>query len=376
MKELTRTISKNTWRLLKKKSASITTGDSVGLLDHLAPLSAFLDIPFVSDNKELLVSAKKYYPQVKQVYIPSNQPFYTNLAKHFDLLFVSSGLYRQKLQPLCELFAGKKIEFCYCPHGNSDKSLEQFALQNACLTYGDQMEDRLHSSGLFNHLQFVMKTGNYRLAFYQKYKQFYDAIIENEVFKSFKKKQKTLLFAPTWEDFALSSSLLDVGIHLIKALPSHLNLIIKPHPWHERHASGYLSLLEEMCLNKENTLMLREYPIVMPLLNRIDIYLGDFSSIGYDFLYFNRPMFFFDPKKRLDKMEISSSYLHACGKVIEESRYQSIYHEIEKKQNINIGVKRQKLFNYVFKKNVNFDLFKERLFIAFEKAFFKDSENK
>jgi len=358
----TQTISEFRWRLLSARSASLTTGDAIGILDHLAPLSYFLDIPFISDNKELLVSAKKYYPQVKQVYIPTDQPLYTYLANHFDLLFVSSALYRQNLQPLCELFSGKKIEFCYCPHGNSDKSLKQFSLQNACLMYGDQMEERLCSRDLLNHLQVAIKTGHYRLAFYQKYKKFYDAIIEDEIFKHFAKKQQTLLFAPTWEDFALSSSLRDVALPLLKKLPSHFNLIIKPHPWHERNEAGFLSLLEQMCFDKGNAIILREYPLVLPLLQRVDLYLGDFSSIGYDYLYFNRPMFFFDTKKRLDKIESSSSFLHRCGELIPESKYQNIYQLIETSKDKGKNRERLKLYNYTFEKTIDFNSLKKQIF--------------
>ena len=375
MKEPTQTISKDPWRLLKEKSASITTGDSIGILDHLAPLSALLDIPFISDSEDLITSAKKYYPQVKQIYIPTDQALYPYLSKHFDLLFVSSALYRQNLQPFCELFSGKKIEFCYCPHGNSDKSLKQFKLQNICLMYGDQMEERLRSNDLFNHLQVGIKTGNYRLAFYQKYKQFYDALIEEEVFKNFEKKQQTLLFAPTWEDFALSSSLRDVGLPLLKKLPSHFNLIIKPHPWHERNEPGFLSLLQEMCFNKGNALVLREYPLVLPLLERVDIYLGDFSSIGYDYLYFNRPMFFFDPKKRLDKIESSSSFLHVCGELIPESEYQNIYELIETSKDKGKNGERRKLYNYTFEENIDFNSLKKHIFSKLDASFALDKKD-
>lgn len=361
--------SKDQWRLLKEKSASITTGDSTGILDHLAPLSALLEIPFISDSKELLSSAKKYYPQVKQVYIPSDCALHSFLGNHFDLLFVSSALYRHNLQPLCEMFSGKKIEFCYCPHGNSDKSLKQFNLQNLCLIYGDQMEQRLRQIDLLKHLQVAIKTGNYRLAFYQKHQKFYDTLIEEDIFNHFEKKQKTLLFTPTWEDFAKSSSLREVGLPLLENLPSHLNLIIKPHPWHERNESGFLSLLEEMCFKKGNALVVREYPLVMPLLKRVDVYLGDFSSIGYDYLYFNRPMFFFDPKNRTDKEDSSSSLLHTCGERIPHSEYKNIYQVLEKAKHLGKKEKRLKLYPFAFEEKIDVSSLQETIFSQIANTF-------
>ena len=92
---------------------------------------------------------------------------------------------------------------------------------------------------------------------------------------------------------------------------------------------GYVAHLEERYKERNNVQVLTHYPLVFPLLKRTDIYLGDFSSIGYDFLAFNRPMFFFDSTERI-KDRSHSTYLHQCGTLIPEKAYSTLYNYLEK----------------------------------------------
>ncbi len=309
-------------------SVCLAPGDSVNHLDHLAVIAYILDIPLVTDEELLLKTLTTYYPQVKPLYIEKHAQILEFLATRYDALFVSSANYRKDLSPLLEVLFRKQLQFWYCPHGNSDKPMKQFGMQHTSLIYGDQMEDRLQQAAILPALKGYVKTGNYRLSFYQKYASFYDALVEKEVFSQFKKRQPTLLYAPTWHDLESSSSLFEVGKLLLSALPDHYNLIVKLHPWLEHHHSGIVHLLKEQYGDKPNIVILSLYPLVLPILNRTDVYLGDFSSIGYDFLFFNRPMFFFDPTTRKDKTCAESSYLHRCGQVIAESDYLHIYDHI------------------------------------------------
>ena len=322
-----------------------------------------MDVPVVTDEEYLAQVIKKYYPQVKPLYIPQHAQILEFLVHEYDVLFVSSANYRKDLSPLLEVIFRKKMQFWYCPHGNSDKPMKQFGQQNLSLIYGNQMEDRLKNQEILPKLDAYVKTSNYRFPFYWKYQDFYDKLAQEEVFSGFKKKQTTILYAPTWQDLESSSSLFDVGLPLVEQLPDSYNLIVKLHPWLEHHQPGYVNLIREKYQDRPNVVVLSLFPLVLPLLKRTDIYLGDFSSIGYDFLYFNRPMFFFDAEKRTDKEREASNFLHSCGIQIPESAYNNIYSFI--KQNLDqqeeIKEKRSKLYRYTFGEDRDFDEIRKEL---------------
>ena len=182
------------------------------------------------------------------------------------------------------------------------------------------------------------------------------------MFSKFDKKQPTILYAPTWQDMESSSSLFDVGLPIIDQLPDHYNLIVKLHPWLQHHQAGHVHLIQEKYQEKHNITVLSLFPLVLPLLKRTDIYLGDFSSIGYDFLYFNRPMFFFDPSQR-ERSREEATELHACGTVIPENAYQNIYSFLEKDLELQDQYKetRKKLYHYTFGEDRDLDELREEI---------------
>ena len=133
--------------------------------------------------------------------------------------------------------------------------------------------------------------------FYQKYQSFYDALVPKKPF---------LLYAPTWQDSEQSTSYFDALPHLL-ALPETLTLVIKPHP--------HLPLVP---IDRPNTRLLIDFPPIYPLLNNLDAYIGDMSSIGYDCLAFDKPMFFLNQNDR------KGLYLFNCGVEIKKSQYAEI----------------------------------------------------
>ena len=340
----------------------LAPGDAVNHLDHLVVISYILNVPIVTDEESVYQSLLKYYPQVKPVYIREHQRILEYLAERYDTLFISGAHYRRDLSPLFEIIFRKPMNFWYCPHGNSDKPMTQFQLQNFSLIYGDQMEDRLNKMGVTPQLDAYVRTSNYRFPFYWKHEAFYDKIAEEDVFSKFDKKQPTILYAPTWQDMESSSSLFDVGLPIIDQLPDHYNLIVKLHPWLQHHQAGHVHLIQEKYQEKHNITVLSLFPLVLPLLKRTDIYLGDFSSIGYDFLYFNRPMFFFDPSQR-ERSREEATELHACGTVIPENAYQNIYSFLEKDLELQDQYKetRKKLYHYTFGEDRDLDELREEI---------------
>lgn len=345
------------------ENACLVSGDhSVHHLDHLAVIAFIMDAPIVSDSEKLDQAIRTYYPQVKPIYIQFHQQILEYLASNHERLFFSVAPYGRDLSPLIEAFFGKKIEFWYCPHGNSDKTLKHYSMQQQALIYGDQMEKRLQEEGHIEPLEACVRIGNPRFTFYTMFKDFYDNLVEKEIFSQFDKKQRVYLYAPTWEDFERSSSFFDFPSSLIKKLPDSINLIIKMHPWLEEHQPGYVHLVEEMCRDKKNIITLCHYPLIFPILERTDLYIGDFSSIGYDFLLYDRPMFFLDPKKRLRNRKNDTS-LHTCGVVIPTENYGDSLPFIEthiKVQHL-LSQLRQKLYRHAFGKTASFASIKKNI---------------
>lgn len=307
----------------------LAPGDSVNHLDHLAPLSYIMEMPLVVDVELLTEVMETYYPQVKTLYIDHHAKILEYFAHNHDFLFVSSANYRKDLSPLFEVVFRKEMQFWYCPHGHSDKSVDTYKNQHYFFVYGSIMEERLKQGGILETVKGFVRTGNYRYPFYHAHEEFYDALVEKEIFSKFEKKQKTLLYAPTWQDLESSSSFSDVALSIPEQLPKEYNLIIKLHPWLIHYKPGYVMYLEEKYREIPNVVVLSQYPLVLPILKRTDIYLGDFSSIGYDFLKYNRPMFFFQGTHWENPKEYSS-YLHQCGMVIPPSTYNNIFSFIEK----------------------------------------------
>lgn len=334
----------------------LAPGDAVNHIDHLAVIAAIMDVPIVVDEELLLETLKHYYPQVKPIYIDHHAKILEYLAKHYDHLFVSAANYRDHLSPLFEVIFQKKMHFWYCPHGNSDKPLSHFGQNNFFLIYGDQMKRRLDQEGFLEKSSRYVITSNYRFSFYHKHQEFYDALVNEEVFKKFKRKQTTILYAPTWHDLEASSSFFDIGLPIAEQLPDEYNLIVKIHPWLDHHHAGHVQALKEKYQDKENIVILSLYPLVLPILKRTDIYLGDFSSIGYDFLYYNRPMFFFESSSRDKSREISND-LHNCGIYIPETAHNKIYPFIEEhlKRQESFSTRRRKVYQDAFGESRSFE---------------------
>jgi len=313
---------------------------SLSVIDHLAVIAHILDIPLLIDELPIFNIAKKYYPTIESILIEDQSKILEFTAKNFDILFFSSSNYAQDLAPLFEHLFRKKMLFWFCPHGNSDKTLAPFKNQTHAFLYGKQMEERLSNEGLLQTLTSYTLTGNYRYLYYKQNKPFLDALVEKEVFSRFSTKQKTLLYAPTHQELqpleATTSS-------LITSLPDDHNLIIKFHPWTLHFHSKFIQSIP----NKPNLLILKEFPLIYPLLNRTDIYLGDTSSIGYDYLPFDRPMFFSE--------KTSTSPLSKCG----ESSLNNIFSFNPLEHHHLFYPHKTTLYSETFERNCCFELIKE-----------------
>ena len=298
------------------KPLALNTKEDDHLLDHIAPLADLLKCPLLITEEFCYEIAKKFYPQVELHYVPDLEFRLGEIATHYDTLF-ECKYWQPHLKELFKTLYQKEMRLVFCPHGQSDKGyssplLEPYASQDFVLVYGPLMLKMLEEMNI--QVPEYQMIGNYRLLFYQKHRTFYDSFLPE-----LDRKKLTVLYAPTWEDLEDSSSFFQWGEKVLSGLHEHCNLLIKPHPLlKQRRPAEYEKISFQM--NKRGALLLEEFPPVYPVLSLVDVYLGDASSIGYDFLFFEKPMHFFPPR--------ALRRLHSCGSIVDPHR--DLYEQIQK----------------------------------------------
>ena len=341
-------------------------------IDHLAPLCFVMQMPLLLVEKKQQQQMQKYFPQIEtQLFVDYTKINYLDLTKQYDLFFQTT-LENNALTKFFAKSINKKICHVYLPHGNSDKGhrtsyfLQGLVFQDMCLVYGDHMIDRIKRVGLWDTCPPCVKIGNYRLQFYRQFQTFYKQIVEEEVFSRFAKQQKTLLYAPSWQDPEQSTSFFTMAKKIIEQLPDDWNLLVKCHPLlEEKHPHLYYSLISHF-ENRKNVVVLLDYPLIYPLLDKADVFLGDFSSVGYDFLSFHKPMFFFDLWEQ--KNDNDPSYqLHRVGRQIPISYHNKIYDFIENHWDTKLVDKQKKLYKLAFGEEISFTQLREDVLLAFQK---------
>lgn len=304
------------------RCAALNTGSDFHLLDHIAPLAEWIQMPLITTEELNTTLARHYYPQVEVLYVPDLEFKLGDIAATFDVLF-ECKYWQPHLKTLFRQLFNKEMHLVFCPHGQSDKGyrtplLAPYAEQDAVLLYGPLMIDMLKQLNIPipNHAI----VGNYRLEFYRKYRPFYDALAAQEI--PLNPSKKTLLYAPTWRDADDASSFFKYGAQIIAELPADWNLILKLHPLIEQRSPAEFYALSGLAEKKSNLFLIDKFPPVYPLLAMADVYLGDHSSVGYDFLSFNRPLYFLPTD--------APGRLHASGTTVDPSK--NIYGQLEHAQ--------------------------------------------
>ncbi len=297
------------------KSCALNVSFRSSFIDHITPLASLLGIPLiVSDEKNASLSAH-YYPEAKIRYWPDYEFRMKELADEFDAL-ISCDYWGPVNKASFRLHNQKEMKFIFCPHGQSDKGyhssfLSPYAQQEAVLLYGSLLKEMLVDLQIWDKIPRSAVVGNYRRRYYEDNRERLLKLADDEVFSRLRPGQRTLLYAPTWNDLERSGTFFEQGKRLLEAVPSDWNLLIKVHPdLAQLDPVLYyrLSLFEE---KRSNFLLIEEFPPIYPLLERADVYLGDYSSIGYDFLAFQKPMFF------LQKPHLERPRLHFCGRALD-----------------------------------------------------------
>ncbi len=338
------------------------------VLDHLGPLAAILEIPLIVSEEKTYDLATALYPQVKTVLIEEEALTLEYLASNFDILFVSSKLWAVELYHVFPLVYQKKMRIVYCPHGNSDKghtlTKEDHNPEDISLVYGNHMLDLLKDTGMLDKLNQTIATGNYRFSFFLQHQPFYEMVASERIFSRLDRAKKTIFYAPTWGGEENPSSFYDECAALIDQITAPFNLVIKLHPYIYERQPVKTILICEKYKDHPQVLFLEDFPPVYPILALSDAYLGDFSSIGYDFLKFDKPMYFFNPSKS-DLEKDRGRFLHRCGMEIstkgEENAFDFIARTLEQNQSQFAKV-RKEIYSYAFGKERNLEEVRKAIF--------------
>ncbi len=328
------------------RAAAILTQNHIHQFDHIGVLSAYLNIPLIITEEDCLDICKKYYPMITPLSISSEQIDLSTLSESLDYLFSSSKYFERDLLSNLSLLGLKKIELPYLPHGNGEKAYSEGYVHpkiqsKLVLVYGKQMQEMHEARGTIEKDSQVTFLGNFRYHFYLENRAFYDAIVEEEIFSYLDPSKETIFYAPTWNDGENNGSF-ELCEKLIEELHPHFNLIIKLHPLLLKQISGKIFQLIWKYRAIQTVRILENYPLIYPLLSRSDIYIGEFSSVGYDFLTFNRPLYFIGNEHHKNR-------LHGCGITIPESENYASFILRTKEQNKNDYAKeREALYAYAF----------------------------
>ncbi|MFA6915445.1 MAG: CDP-glycerol glycerophosphotransferase family protein [Parachlamydiales bacterium] len=308
--------------------------------DHLAPIAFIMDIPllFLSDSDTELCTP--LYPNVNIQTQPYGSFGPEEMIQLYDVLFISDIWPQAKFENTfreLEIEYNKRMRRVFCPHGYSDKSyyFKNAIYEDIKLVYGRNLLDTFKDFHVDHLLKDYVITGNYRYTYYKQNKAFYDQIAQDKFTSQFARKQLTAIYAPTWMDIQDASTFFDVCETMLDNLPAEMNILVKLHPRLELHSDPdnnmaplYHHLIGKYS-NKPNIVFIENFPVVFPLLNAADIYIGDNSSVGYDFLAFNKPMFFLN-KFRLDPHTDRNATLFKTGTNILPENYPQLYSIIEK----------------------------------------------
>ncbi|MBS0649315.1 MAG: CDP-glycerol glycerophosphotransferase family protein [Verrucomicrobia bacterium] len=304
-------------------------------LDHLGILCIELGLTLLVTEEATYEAARKFYPQLQCRLTTLKDLSLEYLATHFDVIFESGHLWALELQPLFELLFNKKMRIVYCPHGNSDKghSQKKGIPKDISLVYGSHMMDHLKKTESI--LAHTILTGNYRYTYYRKHQEFYDTELQHAFKGKLTSSKKTIFFAPSWPDGENRSSFAECS-RVLEEVGEFYNVIVRWHPFLEELFPAEIEKLLGQYEKREDIVFLSGFPCIYPILNAAHGYLGDFSSVGYDFLAFNKPLFFLDSHfGALYKCGLQLDLNQHLGQSI--LRYEDSFHQL-----------RQETYRYVF----------------------------
>lgn len=321
--------------------AGFTYGMPIHHFDHIASLCLYLNLPLIVTEPEAETLIQTFYPSLV-IYQFDYRTMNTDTLSRFDtLLSCHPRPYLDRMFSFAEELLGKKLKSIFIPHGNSDKGhaskhMEALSFETNVAVYGQKMIDFLKEKNVYSHIENLFTIGNVREKVYTRFKPHFQKLL------NIPHEKKTLLYAPTWDDGEGSNSLFKTLPYLIENKPEDLSLIVKPHP---NTFATHPAAMEKLEADLPGYFV-RNFPPVYALLDLADIYLGDMSSMGYDFLTYNKPMFFSNHNRRDPKTD-RGLQLYRCGETIYEEHLDSIYAIIDHPQ-VELKKARHDMYRYTF----------------------------
>lgn len=356
----------------EKAAVGLNPASQIHYTDHLAVVCIIMDIPLLFLEEPDYQTGVKNYPGLKAQLEPYQNVNPEYLISHYDVFFMSDLWDRRTFH---EKYASyekryqKILRNVHCPHGFSDKGfyLQKCAMEDITLLYGQNMIDQLKHHGVFHLLNQSVICGNYRYTFFKQHRAFYDNLMAKEVLPHFDKKRPIILYAPTWLDLEESTSFFEAYDYLLGNLPDHYNMIVKLHPRLELDDTILYYQIMGKYEKKKNVLFLKDFSLIYPLLAHSDIYIGDMSSVGYDFLAFNKPMFFLNKQKR-DPQNDRGLYLFRCGVEVLPQQYTFLYKLIEESlpsDKERFSQVRKEVYDYTFGAERPFTALRQEIIAAY-----------
>lgn len=201
-------------------------------------------------------------------------------------------------------------------HGMSDKPFtyeRDFSDYALCLCAGRRQLDRLLAHERNRGIRWAMVG-------YPKFDRF------PAMPPLFDNGRKTLIYCPTWRKGGISSVERFLDEPAVAAgLARRHNLVVKPHPNifnpdRPHFDRSIVARLED--LERFPGVRLVRSGNVMPWYAQADLFIGDVSAAGYEWLYFNKPMVFLNPRPaelRPTADPHGLTFLWRCGEVCDEA---------------------------------------------------------
>jgi hypothetical protein len=307
-------------------------------LDHLIPLCHLFDMPLITNNEYMLSLAESLYPPTKIIYRKNPVPTLDKL----ECVFYAQPyrLFPKGIQ-FPNFFYPREVRSCCTLHGNSEKYLDDFWLErlvdeDIVLIYGQLLVDLLKKKKVYSKLKTPLICGNVRYQFYKKHQLFFDKKVST--FLPSQGIKKRILWAPSW-DPENKKGFFNAARQLLPQLPSEFQLVIKLHPLIEKSFPKEIEDLRRQYREDTDIFILGEMPLVYPLLAQADLFLGDISSVGYDFLTFNRPMYFLGKPGPL---------LHSLGTVVLPEDLATLFHTMSEEEPSKYREERARWYSYAF----------------------------
>lgn len=340
-------------------------------VDHIVPLCQLMGIPLLCTDPWIYELIQIFYPPMEVILDESPDFSLNRTLKHYDTLFYVD-LHRNPhggFQFVEYVYEGKARSVCGL-HGNSDKKrnlfwAEKYADEDVVLLYGEHMVEFLKEKGIWGRFNRPILTGNFRWQFYQEHRNFFDRKMAPFLFPQ--QNRKTLLYATTWtaqnkkSDWRVDySSFFDVYPFILENIPDTYQVIVKLHPHLVFLFPSEVEEIKEKYKGCDQILFLDDLPLIYPLLAKCDIYLGDYSSVGYDFLSFNRPMFFLNDTHR-DQKKDKGVYLYRCGKALLPHEFKTLYEVVEQNPQSDLQAVRKQTYHFAFGLDKSLETLKQEI---------------